>query len=131
MKFQIAPLLLVLSSTTGILAKVNYDGAKAMRIAVGEDVEPLMNLIQTLSLPVWKGLAQGVPKPNSHVDLVVPADKVDVFARLTAKMNTEVMHDDLGASIADEGNMDVYAGKNQMTSKTAPRRTNMCVINSR
>lgn len=110
MKLQ-TPLLLVLSASVGTLAKVTYDGAKAMRISVGEDVTPLLSIIEKLSLPTWKGLAGGVPIANGHVDLVVPADKVAEFTKLTSKMNTEVMHEDLGLSIAEEGNMAVYAGK--------------------
>lgn len=85
-------------------AKVSYDGAKAFRIPVGEDVVPLMEVIQKLGLSVWKGASEGVPKPNSHVDLVVPAKHIREFSKLTASMNTEVMHEDLGAAIAAEGN---------------------------
>ncbi|KAI9049264.1 hypothetical protein LZ554_007111 [Drepanopeziza brunnea f. sp. 'monogermtubi'] len=84
-------------------AKVSYDGAKAIRIPVGEDVTPLMEVIQQLDLPVWKGARHGVPRANSNVDLVVPAEKVREFEELTATMNTEIMHEDLGASIAAEG----------------------------
>jgi carboxypeptidase A4 len=111
MKPSITSLVLVLNAAVGTLAKVSYDGAKAMRIPVGEDVTPLLDVIEKLSLPTWKGMAKGVPIPNSHVDLVVPADKVAEFEELTADMKTEVMHEDLGLSIAEEGNMGIYAGK--------------------
>ncbi len=89
-------------TTAASAAKVSYDGAKAFRIPVGEDVVPLLEVIQKLELPVWKGAIDGVPLPNTHVDLVVPANKVEEFAELTASMTTEVMHEDLGASIAAE-----------------------------
>ncbi|KAH8591552.1 zinc carboxypeptidase [Bisporella sp. PMI_857] len=101
-------LLLALNSAALVAAKVSYDGAKAMRIAVGEDVVPLLDVINELDLPTWKGLSNGVPVANGHVDLVVPADKVAEFEQLTANMATEVMHEDLGASIADEGREYVY-----------------------
>lgn len=95
--------LAILAFTTVVSsAKVSYDGDKAFRIPVGEDVVPLMEVIQKLELPVWKGAVNGVPLPNSHVDLVVPATKIKEFAKLTASMTTEVMHEDLGASIAAE-----------------------------
>ncbi|CZR65852.1 probable carboxypeptidase [Phialocephala subalpina] len=100
-----ASLLLTLSSLSVGFAKVSYDGAKALRIPVGEDVEPLMQIIDELSLPVWKGVVNGVPVANGYVDLVVPAAQLARFNNLTTivGMETEVMHEDLGLSIAEEG----------------------------
>ncbi|KAJ5043104.1 uncharacterized protein L3040_004489 [Drepanopeziza brunnea f. sp. 'multigermtubi'] len=83
-------------------AKKSYDGAKAVRIPVGEDVTPLKKVIKELNLPVWKSAKDGVPCAYSNVDLVVPADKVSEFDKMTANMDTKVMHEDLGASIAAE-----------------------------
>lgn len=108
MKSSFCPLLLLLK---GVLAIVSYDGAKAMRIPVGEDVTPILDVIETLRLQTWKGMSHGVPIPNGHVDLVVPADKVAAFDEMTSSMKTEVMHEDLGLSIAEEGNMAVYVGE--------------------
>jgi hypothetical protein len=99
-----------LITTLAVAAKVSYEGAKAMRVAVGEDVTAVADLISTLSLPTWKGAPQGIPKPNSHVDLVVPADKVAAFEQLTAGMTLETMHENLGLAIEEEGRMSVYAG---------------------
>ncbi len=96
--------------TLGSAAKVSYDGAKAMRIAVGEDVVPVAQLIADLKLQTWKGAPQGIPKPNTFVDLVVPADKVAAFHEKTASMTIETMHEDLGAAIDAEGGMSAYAG---------------------
>lgn len=81
-----------------------------MRVAVGEDVTAVADLISTLSLPTWKGAPQGIPKPNSHVDLVVPADKVTAFEKLTVSMALETLHEDLGLAIEKEGRMATYAG---------------------
>jgi hypothetical protein len=91
-------------------ARVSYEGAKAMRVAVGEDVTIVANLISSLSLPTWKGAPQGIPKPNSHVDLVVPAAKIAAFEQRTAGMTLETMHEDLGMAIEEEGRMAKYAG---------------------
>lgn len=107
-------LLVILTASATVAVKVSYDGAKAMRIAVGEDVVPLMSIIEKLELPTWKGVKDGVPVANSHVDLVVPADKVEEFKELTKGMTTEVMHEDLGASIADEGKVSIYARKSEL-----------------
>jgi len=109
MRSQFLPVILGLS--VGAVAKVSYDGAKAIRIPTGEDVTPVLDIIDKLSLPTWKGIANGVPVANSNVDLVVPADKVAEFEQMVSGMTTEVMHEDLGSSIADEGNMEAYAGK--------------------
>ncbi|KAG9247561.1 hypothetical protein BJ878DRAFT_165977 [Calycina marina] len=103
-----AIVLLAFNAAIAASKKVSYAGAKAMRIPVGNEVEPLLDIINQLELPTWKGLANGVPIANSHVDLVVPADKVAEFEKLTASMTTEVMHDDLGASIADEATPFTY-----------------------
>lgn len=95
---------LLVSIFSIVFAKVSYDGAKALRIPVGEDVIPLMRIIDDLSLPVWKGIANGAPLPNGHVDLVVPAAQLAAFKNLTVALGleTEVMHEDLGLSIAEE-----------------------------
>lgn len=107
MKFS--PLLRLLpAASIATAGKVSYDGAKAIRIPVGEDVTQVMSVIHELDLPVWKGLAQGVPAPNSHVDIVVPASKVAEFEDLTSSITTEVMHEDLGLSIAEEGIVTPY-----------------------
>jgi hypothetical protein len=83
MQFSTLSLLLALGISTGISTRINYDGAKAMRIFVGKDVTPVMNVIKSLSLPIWKGLsADGIPNPNSLVDLVVPADKAEAVNQL-------------------------------------------------
>lgn len=108
MRSQISSALLGLTTATAVLAQVSYDGAKAMRIPTGEDVTPVLDIVNKLSLATWKGMANGVPVPNSHVDLVVPADKIDDFNQLVEGMTTEVMHEDLGASIAEEGNFAPY-----------------------
>lgn len=102
MKFPVLASLFMLT-TVASSAKVSYDGAKAFRIPVGEDVTPLMDIIHKLSLPIWKGAPNGIPLANSHVDLVVPAAKVSDFAKMTASMQAEVMHEDLGLAIAAEG----------------------------
>lgn len=91
-------------------AKVRYEGAKAMRVAVGEDVTVVADLISSLSLPTWEGSSQGIPKPNSYVDLVVPADKIAAFEQLTDGMTLETMHEDLGMTIEEEERMTEYAG---------------------
>lgn len=99
------------SGITLASVKVSYEGAQAIRIPVGNDVTPLRNIIRELSLPTWKGMKAGIIKPNTDVDLVVPADKLEEFINATSTMNTHVMHENLGLSIANEGMTTGYAGE--------------------
>jgi len=102
MKFSLS--LLAALATAVIAEKVSYDGAQALRIAVGKDSIKLNDIIETLDLPTWKGIAKGtgLPAEGGHVDLVVPADKKAEFKKLAKGFKVEVMHEDLGASIAAE-----------------------------
>jgi carboxypeptidase A4 len=103
MFYSLISLGLTLTAVTGAFAKTSYDGAQAVRVAVGDDVVPLMKIIDKLSLASWKGVGpNGVPRANGNVDLVVPAKKVAEFTALVDGMEFEVMHEDLGASISAE-----------------------------
>jgi hypothetical protein len=46
-----ATLCSALFVSLGAAAKVSYEGAKAIRVAVGDDVTVVANLISSLSLP--------------------------------------------------------------------------------
>lgn len=108
---KISSLAVGLSAVVGSLANVSYEGAKAVRVAVGEDVIPLLDVITKLELSTWKGMAEGLPVANGFVDLVVPADKVSVFDELTSSFTTEIMHEDLGLAIAEESRGPAYICK--------------------
>ena len=58
-------------------------------------------MIQGLSLKTWNGAA----KDDGEVDVVIPPS-VHAFDG----MDMEVMHENLGASIAEEAKYDAYAG---------------------
>ncbi|KAG9231158.1 hypothetical protein BJ875DRAFT_128736 [Amylocarpus encephaloides] len=104
MRSQLASLGYALTAIAGVVAEVSYDGAKAIRIPVGEDVFPVMDIIRKLDLATWKGVsAAGIPTANSNVDVVVTADKIAQFDELAKDMTLDVLHEDLGASILAEG----------------------------
>jgi hypothetical protein len=84
----------------------SYDGYKVFRLKVGEDVAKVNNIIDTLGLTTWKGK----PRVGVPADIVVPPSQVDAFEAQIAGMEAVTMHEDLGASIADESNFSVYAG---------------------
>jgi hypothetical protein len=111
-------LALVLTVVTSVLANTKYNGAQAVRVVVGDDVVPLMKIIDKLSLASWKGVApNGVPKANGNVDLVVPAAKLEEFNALVDGMEFEVMHEDLGASIAAEAPPPVTAAHTSKSNR--------------
>lgn len=109
---KVISLTLALSTAAATaFAKVSYAGAKAVRIAVGEDVIPLLDVITQLELSTWKGIAEGIPVANGFVDLIVPADKISVFDDLTSSFTTEIMHEDLGLAIDEESRGKAYVCK--------------------
>ncbi|KAL2878698.1 hypothetical protein SGCOL_005922 [Colletotrichum sp. CLE4] len=74
------------ASVAGASSKrVSYDGTKVFRLSVG------------------------APRAGAFADIVVPAAEVDSFKAEVAGMNLTTMHEDLGASIADESGFSVYA----------------------
>ena|SRR3569833_270046 len=97
--------LVLVSGAVLAPAKVSYDGYKVFRVSVGEDVNKLNDIISKLSLTTWKGK----PKAGRGADVVVPPSQLDAFTREVASFDKVTMHEDLGASIADEGNFHVYA----------------------
>ncbi|MCJ1426938.1 hypothetical protein MMC29_004841 [Sticta canariensis] len=77
---------------------VNYDNYKVIRLGVGDNLSKVNDLLRERSLSTWNG----APKADGHVDVVVPAFQLKAFEDSTASMETQVMHEDLGASIAKE-----------------------------
>ncbi|KAL8788338.1 MAG: hypothetical protein Q9213_001735 [Squamulea squamosa] len=105
MKFLLfASFLLTLVSSLIVPRKINYDGYKVIRLSVGSSLPKVETLIQDLSLSTWNG----GPKANAEVDVVVPADKVAEFESNTADLAKTVMHENLGASIAQESDSSDY-----------------------
>lgn len=98
MRFQ----LLSLALAGFAAANAKYDGAKAMRITTSSDVTQISSVVQKLGLAIWKGAVAGVPQPNTMVDVVVPASQLKEFNMMTKGLKTHVLHEDLGASIAQE-----------------------------
>lgn len=116
-------LLPILALLTSIDAAVDYSGHQAIRLFTNSDVTQVKAAIDTLSLATWKGVtAEGTPKANSQVDLVVPAESIASFQNLTQGLQREVLHEDLGSSIADEGRMVAFAGTRLPLSRVSSRR---------
>jgi hypothetical protein len=99
-------LSLASAATVAKPQKVSYDGYKVFRVSVGDQVAKVNDVVSSLGLTTWKG----APKAGAFADIVVPPTKIDAFADRIAGLDATTMHDDLGASIAEESNFHVYAG---------------------
>lgn len=95
-----------LASAATVAKKVNYDDWKVFRVNVGSDAAKLQDVMTKLQLELWKGK----PESSDVVDLMVPPTAVKDFEASTKSFETKLMHDNLGASIADEQSFSVYAG---------------------
>lgn len=106
MKF-LAPLLatLGLASAAAVNSKVTYDGWKVYRVTVGDDSSKLSSVMSKLQLSTWKGKVGH----SSVVDIPVPPLQTLEFESGINGYSSLVMHEDLGASIAQEEVFETYA----------------------
>ncbi|KAL8752131.1 MAG: hypothetical protein Q9199_005962 [Rusavskia elegans] len=100
----LSPLIFTVVSSLIVPRKVNYDGYKVVRLSTGSSLPKVKSLIKDLSLSTWNG----GPKANAEVDIVIPADKVADFESSTADLAKTVMHENLGAAIAEESDGSDY-----------------------
>ncbi|KAJ4290567.1 hypothetical protein N0V90_010784 [Kalmusia sp. IMI 367209] len=103
--FAISLATLGLASAAAVDSKVSYDGWKVFRVTVGENSAKLSSVMEKLQLSTWKGKVA----TSKVVDVVVPPAHVLEFQASTQGYNTLVMHEDLGASIAQEEVFETYA----------------------
>jgi carboxypeptidase A4 len=107
MKFLgVALASLGLASAATVPKKVSYDDWKVYRINIGPNADKVNNVVSKFDLQLWKGK----PATSSVVDVMVPPSQIKDFEASTADIETKVMHDNLGLSIADEDTFSVYAG---------------------
>jgi hypothetical protein len=86
--------------------KVSYDGYKVVRVAVGDQLAKINDVVSSLGLATWKG----APRAGAFADIVVPPTKLGAFTEKVAGLDVLTMHEDLGASIAEESTFHTYAG---------------------
>ena len=96
--FLVSSLFISLACAIAVPGKVSYDGYKVVRLHSSAQIK---SMIQGLALKTWNGAA----KDDGEVDVVIPPS-VHAFDG----MDMEVMHENLGASIAEEAKYDAYAG---------------------
>jgi carboxypeptidase A4 len=106
MRFLAASLAIGLASAAAVEKKVDYNDYKVYRVDVGEDRSKLGSVIEKLGLSTWKGKVD----TSSVVDVVVPPASILQFEAGTQGLSSKVLHENLGASIAEEQTFGVYAG---------------------
>ncbi|KAH7075244.1 hypothetical protein FB567DRAFT_186638 [Paraphoma chrysanthemicola] len=105
MRFTAVLALAGLASAASVPKKVSYDDWKVVRVNVGSNAAKLSDIVSKLQLEVWKGH----PSTSSVVDVMVAPSKIEAFQTATEDIETKVMHDNLGLSIADEDSFGIYA----------------------
>lgn len=97
---------LALASGAAVTKQASYDNFKVYRVDVGEHANQLGSIIDKFGLSTWKGKV-GISKV---IDVVVPPSYILDFEAGVQGMSTRVLHENLGASIADEQTFGVYGG---------------------
>lgn len=88
-----------------IAEKVDYDGYKVFRLKAQKDnIGKIDDIVSSLNLQTWKKSAK-----LGTADVVVPPEQVDNFLKITGDFSKQVMHNNLGESIAEEEHADTYS----------------------
>jgi murein tripeptide amidase MpaA len=86
--------------------KVSYDGYKVFRLSVeNNNIDRINDIVDRLNLQTWKP----AKKAGSFADLVVHPSQLEAFNKEAFGLKPIVLHEDLGASIAEESNFQPYA----------------------
>lgn len=86
--------------------KISYDDWKVFRINGPSNTAKFQEVVNKLQLDVWKGK----PSSGDVVDVSVAPEQLSAFEASTKDFETKIMHENLGAAIADENTFSVYAG---------------------
>jgi carboxypeptidase A4 len=98
-----------LASAASVTKKVDYTDWKVYRVNVGANTDKFSKVVSKLQLEPWKGKADS----SDVVDVMVSPSQVADFEAGTQDIETNVMHENLGASISDENQFSVYAGMSE------------------
>jgi hypothetical protein len=108
--FSAAFASLGLVTAASVAEKINYEDWKVYRVKVGSDASALEDVVSKLQLELWKGK----PSSNDMVDIMVPPSVVADFEASAVNIETQIMHHNLGISIADEQSFGTYVGKSTL-----------------
>ncbi|EON69315.1 hypothetical protein W97_08575 [Coniosporium apollinis CBS 100218] len=96
-------LLLSSASAAAVNKKVSYDGFKVFRVSAGDNLAAVEDTVTALGLDKWIDGAEN----TGHLDVVVAPKQLQAFEE--AGLNSTVMHDDLGVSIAAQEQVSAFA----------------------
>ena len=100
----LAPLGLA-SAVPKLERKITYDGYKVYRIATHHDAKSVKSKLASFAAVPFNH------NTNEHLDVAIPGGEIAAFEALG--FETEVMHEDLGADIREEGAYAAYQGKSE------------------
>ncbi|KAG9206428.1 hypothetical protein G6514_003259 [Epicoccum nigrum] len=101
----LASLGLVSAASVSNQQAVSYDQFKVFRVNGPSNTDKFQEVVKKLQLDVWKGK----PSSGDVVDVSVAPEQLSAFQDATKDLDTKIMHENLGASIADENTFSVYA----------------------
>ena len=102
----LASLGLVSAASVSNKQTVSYDDWKVFRVNGPSNTAKFQEVVKKLQLDVWKGK----PSSGDVVDVSVAPEQLAAFEDATKNFETKLMHENLGASIANESTFSVYAG---------------------
>ncbi len=104
----VAPLALA-GAVPKLERKINYDGYKVYRISTHHEAESIKSKLASFAAVPFNR------NTDEHLDVAIPGGEVAAFEALG--FETEVMHEDLGADIREEGTFAAYEGEQKPQSK--------------
>lgn len=112
MKYILTSALLASASFASVVPraqKVDYTGFKALRVTLPQGSDSVKAQVENL-------VAHVLNPGKSELDVVVAPQDVEALTALVAE--SKVINEDVGAALADEGEMGVYAGRSIPASPT-------------
>lgn len=98
---------LIFSTALGVVVpragkKIDYNGFKLLRVSLSEGAEDVEAQIEELAAHVLN------PGKTAHLDVVVSPSDADAVTALAA--TSTVLNEDVGAALAEEGELAAYEG---------------------
>ncbi|KAF6820090.1 Metallocarboxypeptidase A-like protein-like protein 1 [Colletotrichum plurivorum] len=103
------------AAVTPLEKKITYDGFKAFRIATHNDPATVKQRIAGIAVIPFN------LDNSEHLDVAVPAGDISKFEKLG--LETTVLHEDLGADIAEEGAFEPYESTGDISLQALPSLT--------
>ncbi|EFR00836.1 carboxypeptidase A1 [Nannizzia gypsea CBS 118893] len=92
--------------SAAVISPFDYSGYKVIRVPTQKNnVKEVQRIITDLDLDTWK-----YPKAEGqNADIVIPPSQISSFMERISRMDSEIMHEDLGLSISNETTFEAYS----------------------